>query len=53
MLDVNVIKKELMIPNEIKEEISKKNYLEKLNKYKKMKEIYDNNKKMYDEKNKK
>ena len=53
MLDVNVIKKELMIPKEIKEKISKKNYLEKLNKYKKMKEIYDNNKKMCDEKNKK
>ena len=50
MLDINLIKKDLMIPKEKKEEMFKKNYKEKLNEYEKMKEIYEMNKNLYNKK---
>ena len=48
MLDINSLKKDLSIPKEKKKEIIKKICKEILNKYKKMDEIYENNKKLYE-----
>ena len=49
--DTNQRKKELS--KEKKEEIFKRNYIEKIDKFKKMKEVYDYNKKLYENINKK
>ena len=51
MLDENAFQK--IIPKEKKEEMNKENYMEKVNKFKKMKEMYDKSKKLYEEKAKK
>ena len=48
MLDTESIKKELMIPKEQKEEMFKKSCMETLDEYKKMDDIYENNKKIYE-----
>ena len=53
MINENSIEKKAMIPKEKKEEIDKKNYNEKLNEFKKMKELYDKSKALYEQKNKK
>ena len=52
MINENSIKKNAMIPKEKKEEIDRKNYNEKLEKFKKMKEMYDKSKELYEKKNK-
>ena len=49
--DTNSRKKEL--PKEQKEEIDRANYMENIEKYRKMKEIYDNNKKLFEKNNQK
>ena len=48
MLDTESIKKELMISKEEKEEMFKKSCMETLDEYKKMDDIYENNKKLYE-----
>ena len=53
MLDINSLKKELSISKERKKEIFKKTRNEIFNKYKKMDEIYENNKKLYEKYNNK
>ena len=50
MINENSIKKKAMIPKEKKEEIDKKNYNEKLDRYKKMKELYDKSKELFEKK---
>ena len=51
MLDINSIKKDLSISKEKKEEMYNKTREEILNRYKKMDEIYENNKKLYEKNN--
>ena len=53
MINENSIKKKAMIPKEKKEEIDKKNYNEKLDRYKKMKELYDKSKELFEKKKEK